>query len=135
MARRGLTPRDEEEVELNMTPMLDVVFILLIFFIVTAVFVKEPGIEPERPEIAQLTEDLRPTIIIGVSDEDDIWIDGNLVPPGELRTELQALKAENPKAEAIIEGDTTARFEIVYNVMEALQEVGVPVQYVSAERE
>ncbi|MGD2133975.1 MAG: biopolymer transporter ExbD [Maricaulaceae bacterium] len=132
MARRGLTPRDEEDIELNMTPMLDVVFILLIFFIVTAVFVKEPGIDPDRPDVTSL-EDVRPTILIGVSNDDDIWIDGDLVPPAELTPRLISLRSENPKAEAIIQADETARFEVVYRVMEALQEVGVPQQWVSAE--
>jgi len=52
MARRSRIQMDDEDTELNMTPMLDVVFILLIFFIVTSVFVKTPGIEPSKPEAA-----------------------------------------------------------------------------------
>jgi biopolymer transport protein ExbD len=132
MARRSLNTRDSDEVELNMTPMLDVVFILLIFFIVTAVFVKEPGIEVTRPEVASL-KDVKPTILVAVSADDEIWIDKHLVPPEELRSALLALKAENPKADAIIQGDTEARFEIVYEVMQTLQEIGIPNQFVSVD--
>lgn len=132
MARRGSSSNDEEEVELNMTPMLDVVFILLIFFIVTAVFVKEPGIDVDRPEVASF-EDVKPTIIVAVSDDDEIWINKRLVDARELRPQIVALRADNPKAEAIVQGDARARFEIVYQVMETLQQEGVPVQYVSVD--
>jgi len=74
MARRQSRVRqDDEDVELNMTPMLDVVFILLIFFIVTAVFVKEPGIEVERPETTTQERE-RPTMLIAVNAGGEIWI-------------------------------------------------------------
>ena len=132
MARRSLSVREDEEIELNMTPMLDVVFILLIFFIVTAVFVKEPGIEVARPEVASL-EGVRPTILIAVSSEDEIWINNRLVDRAELRPTLQGLRAENPLAEATIQGDEGARFEIVYEVMQTLQEVGIEQQYISTD--
>ena len=132
MARRSLSVRDDEEIELNMTPMLDVVFILLIFFIVTAVFVKEPGIEVTRPQVASL-EDVRPTILVAVSSDDEIWINKRLVDRAELRPALFALRAENPLAEAIIQGDEKARFEIIYEVMQTLQEVGTEYQYISTD--
>ena len=132
MARRSPSFREEDDIELNMTPMLDVVFILLIFFIVTAVFVKEPGIEVTRPEVGFL-EDVRPTILVAVSADDEIWINKQLIPREELRPALLALRAENPQADAIIQGDATARFEIVYDVMETLQEIGIPNQFVSVD--
>jgi biopolymer transport protein ExbD len=130
MARRAFSSRDEEDVELNMTPMLDVVFIMLIFFIVTAVFVKEPGVDVERPLVGSLA-DVKPTIIVAVNGQDEIWINKRLVTRAELRPTLEALRAENPLAEAIVQGDVHARFEDVYAVMRALQEVGVPSQTVS----
>ena len=132
MARRGLSSREEEEVELNMTPMLDVVFVLLIFFIVTAVFVKEPGIDVLRPEVNSF-KPVKPTIIIAVSDDDEVWINKQLVGLRDIRPAIQALRADNPKADAIVQGDADAHFDIVYEVMETLQEVGVEVQYVSVE--
>jgi biopolymer transport protein ExbD len=130
MARRGSANRVEEEAELNLTPMLDVVFIMLIFFIVTAVFVKEPGIDVERPLVSNL-ENVKPTIIVAVSGEDEIWINKRLVERSELGPTLEALRAENPLAEAIVQGDTHARFEDVYAVMQALQDVGIQTQTVS----
>ncbi len=132
MARRSLSTRENDEVELNMTPMLDVVFILLIFFIVVSVFVKEPGIAVDRPEVTSLAK-VKPTILVAISADDEIWIDKRLVPPEELRPVLLALRAENPKADAIVQGDATARFEVVFEVMQTLQEIGIENQFVSVD--
>lgn len=132
MARqRGFAAQEEEDAELNMTPMLDVVFILLIFFIVTAVFVKEPGVDPLRPEVTSV-DSVKPVVIIAVTADDEIWIDKKQIDPRELRPAVEALRAENPKGEAIIQGDTKAKFSTVYDVMETLTQVGIPAQYVSA---
>ena len=64
----------EEEAEINITPMLDVVFIMLIFFIVTASFVKEAGIDVNRPEAATAVKKERANILIAISDKGEIWI-------------------------------------------------------------
>ncbi len=130
MARRGFRA-EEEEAELNMTPMLDVVFILLIFFIVTAVFVKEPGIDVSRPEVNSFDENLRETILVAISNEDEVWINRRQVDIRDIRPVIEALRAENPQGGAIVQGDATARFSVVYEVMETLQSTGVPTQYVS----
>ena len=65
---------DEEEAAIDMTPMLDVVFIMLIFFIVTASFVKEAGIDVNRPEAATAVKKDRANILIAISDKGEIWI-------------------------------------------------------------
>lgn len=136
MARfRSSVTRDDEAEELNMTPMLDVVFILLIFFIVTAVFVKEPGIEVERPEVVTFEDKLKPTVLVAVSDEDSVWINKREVPLGDVRVELEALRAENPKGELIVQGDSEAKFSAVYAVMEAAQQVGFETQFVSVDED
>ena len=130
MARRGRA-QEEEDVELNMTPMLDVVFILLIFFIVTAVFVKEPGVDITRPNTV-LLEKQNPTILVAVTSADEIWINKELVDPRGVRTVVQDLKDENPKAEAVIQGDESAKSGIILDVMEVMQELQIPV-YISSE--
>jgi biopolymer transport protein ExbD len=131
MARKRMSnpAAQDEDTELNMTPMLDVVFILLIFFIVTAVFVKEPGIDPIRPDVAG--ESTKPVIIIAVSDESTVFVDKREYEIAELRPVLEELRAENPKGEAIIQGDEDAKFSTVYEVQEILTEIGIPAQYVS----
>ncbi len=130
--RRGGSAQDDEEAELNMTPMLDVVFILLIFFIVTAVFVKEPGIEVVRPELTNIDR-VKPTILVAVSRDDEIWVNKRLYTTRDLKPALESLRAENPKAEAIVQGDIDAKYSIVHEVMQTLTEVGIDVQFVSAE--
>lgn len=133
MPRRMRQVDQEQSTELDMTPMLDVVFILLIFFIVTAVFVKLPGVEPTMPDAEQFDGELRPTIILAVTADDEIWYDRSLIPTERLNVEVKAIQAENPKADALIKADGDAPHGTVHKVMVALQTAGVKVQRVSIE--
>ena len=127
MARRQSRVRgDDEEIELNMTPMLDVVFILLIFFIVTAVFVREPGVDIVRPE-AVTQERERPTILVAVTSEDEIFVDGQVYEIGQLRNVLEQLQQANPRAEAMIQGDGEAPAGTVLDVQELLMDMEIEV--------
>ena len=132
MARRqSRVDTGDEDIELNMTPMLDVVFILLIFFIVTAVFVKEPGVDVDRPDV-QLLERERPTILVAVTDNDEIWINRDVYEMAQIRGVLEQLLEENPRAEAMIQGDIGAPIGTVLDVQEMLTGMGVEVT-ISAE--
>lgn len=127
MARRqSRVETSEEEIELNMTPMLDVVFILLIFFIVTAVFVKEPGVEVDRPDVVLLERE-RPTILVAVTSSDEIWVNRDVYEMAQLRGVLEQLLEENPRAEAMIQGDLESPVGTVLDVQEMLTEMGVRV--------
>jgi len=127
MARRqSRVNTEEEDTELNMTPMLDVVFILLIFFIVTAVFVKEPGVDVERP-LTQTEERVRPTILVAVTADDEIWVNRQVYQLNQLRNVLEQLLQENPRAEAMVQGDGGAPVGTVLDVQELLQDMDVPV--------
>lgn len=127
MARRASRVNtEEEEIELNMTPMLDVVFILLIFFIVTSVFVKEPGVDVTRPDAAT-TERERPSILIAVTAADEVWINRRVYDINGVRGAVEQLIEENPRAEAMIQGDAAASNGLVFEVQEILGEMGVPV--------
>jgi len=117
---------DDEEVQLDMTPMLDVVFILLIFFIVTAVFVKAPGVEVARPEV-QISEREKPTLLVAITSEDEIYVDGDVWELSQLRIVLEQLQQENPKAEAMIQGDAEAPAGTVLDVQELLMDMDIPV--------
>ncbi len=72
--------QEDEAEEINMTPMLDVVFIMLIFFIVTASFVKEAGIDVNRPEAATAVKKERANILVAISDQGEIWINYTISP-------------------------------------------------------
>ena len=127
MARRqSRVDTSEEEIELNMTPMLDVVFILLIFFIVTAVFVKEPGVEVARPDVLLLERE-RPTILVAVTSADEVWVNRDVYEMAQLRGVLEQMLEENPRAEAMIQGDIDAPIGTVLDVQEMLTEMGVDV--------
>ncbi len=124
MARRSRVDTGDEETELNMTPMLDVVFILLIFFIVTSVFVKTPGVDPFKPE-ATTDKEWDPTILIAVNNLDEVWIDKRPYDVSEIRPLVQSMKDENPKAQAIIIGDKEAKSGTVMEIQEMLQDMQI----------
>ena len=109
--------QDDASVELDMTPMLDVVFILLIFFIVTSVFVKVPGIEVDRP-VTVTQEKQKPGILVGVGSDGEIWADGRNYEAAQLRLILEQMRQENPKAKGMIQGDLGAPAGTVLDVQE-----------------
>ena len=115
---------DDEGTELNMTPMLDVVFILLIFFIVTSVFVKTPGLDPTQPE-ANTDAEWIPTILLAVDSSSNVWIDKKPYKLEEIRPIVTALRDETPKADAIIKADRNADVGTVMGIQELMQELGV----------
>jgi biopolymer transport protein ExbD len=116
---------EEEESEINLTPMLDVVFIMLIFFIVTAVFVKDPGVEVERPEALTWQPADAGAIYVAVTPQDEIWIDRDIVDPSEVRYAIERLHKETPEAGLVIQADAEARNELVIRVMDAAKAAGV----------
>ena len=127
MARRtSRVSTDDSDVELDMTPMLDVVFILLIFFIVTSVFIKEPGVDPLRPE-AVTQDDLNPSMLIAVTSESEIWVNRRAYEQAELRTVIEQLLQENPRARATIQGDEEADIGVILDVQDLLLEMEVDV--------
>lgn len=133
MARRmSRVQADEEDVELNMTPMLDVVFILLIFFIVTAVFVKEPGVDVFRPDVSG-SERMKPTLLVAVTSEDEIWINRDVYEMNQVRGVLEQLLSENPRAEAMIQADEGSPIGTVLDIQELLTELGVEEVNISDE--
>ena len=124
MARRSRTVIEEEDAELNMTPMLDVVFILLIFFIVTSVFVKTPGIEPFKPE-AETAKVWQPGILIAINAQNEVWIDKRPYDISEVRPVITAMRDENPKAQAIIIADKDAEVGTSMALQELMQDLSI----------
>ncbi|TGY88516.1 biopolymer transporter ExbD [Marinicauda algicola] len=135
MARRKSRVMTEEtEAELDLTPMLDVVFILLIFFIVTSVFVKEPGVEVARPE-TEIVEEEKPTLLIAVTAQGEIWVNRRVYDMANVRNALEQLLEENPRAEAMIQGDQGAPVGIVLDLQEMLlEDLEVETVMISTER-
>ncbi len=124
---------EEEESEINMTPMLDVVFIMLIFFIVTASFVKEAGIDVNRPEAATAVKKERANILIAISDKGEIWINKRRIDVRAVQANVERLKAENPQGTVVIQADKKATTDVLIKVMDASRAAGVYDVSIAAE--
>ena len=117
--------RRKSESEVNLTPMLDVVFIMLIFFIVTASFVKESGIEISRPGASTAVRKEKGNILIAISANDQIWMNRRQVDPRALRANIERAHAENPQGAVIIQADKEAKTGLLVKVMDAARAAGV----------
>ena len=115
----------DEESDINLTPMLDVVFIMLIFFIVTATFIKQAGIDVTRPDA--LTAEKKPlvSVLVAINPAGEIWIDNQKVDPSMVRANIERLRAENPKGGVIVQSDRQAKYEKLKAVLDAARGAGV----------
>ena len=103
--RRRRSGRMDDEAEVDLTPMLDVVFIMLIFFIVTASFVKEAGVDVIRPRAQTAISKDKGNILIAITENGQIWIDRRQVDPRSLRANIERLHGENPQGAIVIQAD------------------------------
>jgi biopolymer transport protein ExbD len=125
--------REREASEVNLTPMLDVVFIMLIFFIVTASFVKEAGIDITRPPAATAERKERGNILIAITESNQIWIDRRQVDPRSLRANIERMHAENPQGSVVIQADEKSENGLLVRVMDAARLAGVKSVSLAAE--
>jgi len=117
--------QEDDEQEINITPMLDVVFIMLIFFIVTASFVKEAGIDVNKPEAQTSQPKDQANILIAIDMNGDIWIDRRKVDPRAVRANIERLHAENPQGTVVIQADQDSKTKVLVEVMDAARLAGV----------
>ena len=127
MRRRSFSSAREadDEQEINITPMLDVVFIMLIFFIVTASFVKESGIEVDRPSAVTAVVKEKGNILVAVTATGEIWVNRRQVDPRAVRANIERLHAENPQGSVVIQADRNSTTEMLIQVMDASRQAGV----------
>jgi biopolymer transport protein ExbD len=130
--RRRYSQQSEEE-EVNLTPMLDVVFIMLIFFIVTASFVKESGIDINRPDAATAVKKERGNILVAITPSGQIWIDRRQVDVRSVRANIERLHAENPQGAVVIQADRESKNGLLVEVMDAAKLAGVKNISIAAE--
>jgi biopolymer transport protein ExbD len=123
----------EEAGEIDLTPMLDVVFILLIFFIVTSVFVTEAGIEVSKPEASTVEDTSGDLILIAVGAGGDIWIDGDQIDPRFIRSRFELRLADAPNSAVIIQADQNSNNEQVMLILAAAREANIEDVSISAE--
>ena len=117
---------DEEENEINLTPMLDVVFIMLIFFIVTAPFIKEAGLDVNRPD-APMTQSKpeESNILVLINANDEIWIERRLIDPRAVRANIERMHAENPEGSVVIQANKSSTNKMLVQVMDSARQAGV----------
>ncbi|QCZ94187.1 ExbD/TolR family protein [Salinimonas iocasae] len=123
MARKVRT--EEEDAQIDMTPMLDVVFIMLIFFIVTTVFVKEAGIEVNKPDANQASMKKNANIFVAITDDGSVWLDKREVAVDSVRANIERLLTEQPTDYVIIQADVKAKHGTVVKVMDQIKAAGV----------
>jgi biopolymer transport protein ExbD len=115
----------EDDTEINLTPMLDVTFIMLIFFIVTSSFVKEAGIDVSKPAAVTAEVKERGNILVAITEQGEIWVDKRPVDPRAVRANIERLHAENPQGSVVIQADKNSRNELLVVVMDAARDAGV----------
>ena len=130
----GRLQTEEEESDIDLTPMLDVVFIMLIFFIVTASFVKEAGIDVNKPEATTAVMKERANILVAIDSSNQIWIDKRQVDPRSVRANIERLHAENPQGTVVIQTDKDSKNERLVQVMDAARAAGVYNVAIAANR-
>ncbi len=106
---------------------------MLIFFIVTSTFVKEPGVDVTRPEAVSATERRLASIIVAISDEDEIWINKERVALDEVRAAVEQLRRENPRGTAVVQADAKAKSRLLIEVVTQIRATGISDVAVSTE--
>ena len=118
-------PRAQEQAQaIDLTPMPDVVFIMLIFFIVTASFIKVPGVDVSKTEAISASS-RKAAILVAINANNEIWIDKNLVEPDAVKLQLVRLHTENPKGGLVIQADNNANVETLGLVADTAIEIGL----------
>ena len=123
--RRFTQKHHKEDTEINLTPMLDVVFIMLIFFIVTTSFIKETGIDVNRPSAKSTQSKAHANILIAIKNNDEIWIDKRMVDIRSVRANIERLKASNANNSVVIQSDEASKTGTLVKVMDQIRLAGI----------
>jgi biopolymer transport protein ExbD len=125
MRRRSSRSSVDQSADIDMTPMLDIVFIMLIFFIVTSSFVKESGIDVNRPSAQTSETKDKGNIIVGIKSNGDVWIDKRLVDFRAVRANVARLLAENPLGSVVIIVDKETKTNALVQVIDQVRLAGI----------
>ncbi|ULF82409.1 ExbD/TolR family protein [Vibrio alginolyticus] len=123
--KRRYSSDSSDETAIDMTPMLDIVFIMLIFFIVTTSFVKEAGLEVNRPTASSAQTVKKGNIMVAVGAAGDVWVDKRRIEVDAVRANIERLRAESPDGAVVIQADTEANAGVVVKVMDQIKMAGV----------
>ena len=132
--RLGRHHSKNEEAQIDLTSMLDIVFIMLIFFIVTSSFVRESGVEVNRPQASNVVSQKDAGIFVAITSANDIFIDKRVVDVERVQATLEHLLLEQPDASLVIQADEHAYNGTVVKVMDAAKGAGVKNIALAAEK-
>lgn len=134
--RQSMASGGSAEDDVNLTPMLDVVFILLIFFIVTAQFIKEPGVPIVRPEVDNKAQAKPLAILVAINSESQVYIDKKEINPDEIGFTLKQMREENPRGKIVVQADVNSEAEVLVDLMETINRLdGTTVIDISANKD
>ena len=122
---RRTQSQTEDEAVIDLTPLMDIVFIMLIFFIVTTSFIKESGVDINRPTANTAERKERGNILIAITANDEVWIDKRRVDIRAVRANVERLKAENPEGSVVIQADKDSKNGLLVQVMDQARLAGV----------
>ena len=123
--RKKRLATENNEAGVDLTPMLDVVFIMLIFFIVTTSFVKESGIDVNRPGAATAKKKEKASILVAINHNGDIWIDKRKIDIRSVRANIERLRAESPEGTVVVQADAGSKTGMLVKVMDQVRAAGV----------
>lgn len=123
--RKRFNNYQEEETSIELMPLLDVVFILLIFFIVTTSFVKESGVEVSKPTAKTATKKESATIFVAIKSNGEIWIQKRKIELGAVRANIEKLHAESPEGSVVIQADKSSKTGLLIQVMDQVRAANV----------
>ena len=135
MRMRRYSQQVEEEPGIDLTPMLDVVFIMLIFFIVTSSFIKESGVEVNRPQAETAAAQDTGNILIDVTADVQVWLEKQVVDVRSVRAHVERMRQEQPEGVVVVQADQDARTGLVVKVMDQARLAGVPDVVLAASTE
>jgi biopolymer transport protein ExbD len=127
--------KNDAPVELNMSPMVDMTFLLLIFFLVTTTFVKESGVEVNRPVASTTVKQGETNMIIGVTKEGMVYIEGQVIDIRSVRSRMERFKHENPEGKVVITADKESLFGVAIEALDQVRLANIKDVVVAATKE
>ncbi|WP_305842936.1 ExbD/TolR family protein [Photobacterium leiognathi] len=132
--RLGRRSSNREDAQIDLTSMLDIVFIMLIFFIVTSSFVRESGVEVNRPQASHVVSQKDAGIFVAITSANDVYIDKRVVDVERVQATLEHMLTEQPDASLVIQADEHAYNGTVVRVMDAAKGAGIKNIALAAEK-
>lgn len=126
--------QDPEAAEINLAPMIDILFILLIFFLVTSTFVRESGVEVQRPDAVSASPAADSAILVAIRANGEVWVDGHAIDLRRLQAEIARLHAGSPNAAVMLQADKAGSVGLLVQVMDRIRLAGISDIAIAAEQ-